>query len=950
MEFAMRKQLALIALVLAVALCGCGKACASEKTVALKDVKVTVAEDASKWSKIAAKELKKHLELISEAGTLGEQTPSRGNDGGAAFEFVVGVKPEGEAEPQAWDSKAKAIGDRIYFWGEEGLHGNGNDESDACGTAVSKGPLFAVYEFLDKKLGVKWVFPGDDGIVVKPRATMTVVEGEEWSSKPHLEVEVLRCGAARFKNWRKRNIAPKELSPSRKAYEKAFAENLEWLNRQRLGSPDRQNSGHAFGDWQDRYFKDHPEYFAYIIHPDLYRGVLPGRGVKDSNARRVHLCVSNPAVVDQIIADWQAAGAPRRLNICPNDGKYCFCHCEQCLALDEKPADYRDSLGNPQFFEGFTDRYLWFYNRVAEAARKVREDVDICAYIYSVYRFPPKREKLEHGENFFMEWVPSLGDDCLGDLEKWRQAGLRRFELRPNYQCYGSVFPRGLEKFLYDNYHAARKAGAVAADYDGNMSGFLDLEYYVIASSIREEDRPFEDIVEEFYDQFGAAREAAKKYFERIRERNPRIMSGMTNYKVAEVKDRLDDGELARFAVAGQSEAELAADLEVLKAGLTACEGGGFNETALPAKRFKMLCARAEYALRTFRFLKAYAGEDEAAFMRTAAEHYEWIKANKGLMRSALVTFSNRSPEYKAWQKFLRSTDVKNGENAERVETIGVIMPASILNRTTFDTAYSYLTNAGYRVKLAPRLNFEHLATAEERARDLEDTWLDPEVDLVLCARGGSGAEDTVRAVDWEKLRSRPDQKLLGFSNITMILNAMDKKGVGHPFSGSSMSHLCHAEGDTAEWLRRTLAGEPLSPRKLRPVKPGAFSGRPCGGHIHYVARGLETGWNTDWSGRVVVLERNKSAGKEKVRKELAEILASPELKKCAGIIFGDLSLKGGTKKDSEELIAEFAAASPVPVYAGLEYGHIPVMHALDFRRGLSVSEDGVLTFDQITD
>ena len=295
---------------------------------------------------------------------------------------------------------------------------------------------------------------------------------------------------------------------------------------------------------------------------------------------------------------------------------------------------------------------------------------------------------------------------------------------------------------------------------------------------------------------------------------------------------------------------------------------------------------------------------------------------------------------------FLAAAINLSGVFPAEVKTVGVIMPASILSRTSFDRIHGALTNAGYRVKLAPRLKFDKVASVEDRAHDLEDMWLDPEVDLVLCARGGSGSEKTICKVDWEKLKSRPDQKLLGFSNITMILNAMDKKGAGHPISGSSMGHFSRAAGDTCEWLKRTLAGEAQPEEKLEAIKPGAFSGRPCGGHIYYAAMGLKTGWNTDWQGRVVVLERNASAKKEAVRKELKTILASPELKKAAGVVFGDLSLKKGTQEDSKELIREFAAESPVPVYAGLKYGHIPVMHALDFRRRCSIAADGTLKWE----
>ena len=276
------------------------------------------------------------------------------------------------------------------------------------------------------------------------------------------------------------------------------------------------------------------------------------------------------------------------------------------------------------------------------------------------------------------------------------------------------------------------------------------------------------------------------------------------------------------------------------------------------------------------------------------------------------------------------------------VKTIGVVMPASILPRAKFDRGVAALRAAGYAVKLAPRLAFDMLAPVEDRVKDFEETWLDPEVDLVLCARGGSGAERVMRNLDWAKLRTRPDQKVLGFSNITMLLNAMLKEGAGHPISGPSISQMLYAKGDTLEWLCRTVAGAPQPVTKLRALRPGAFLGLPCGGHIHYVRMAADMKWNADARGRVVFLERNNSASVGDVRKELDAILKSGCLKGAAGVIFGDVSYGA----EAEVLKRDFAARAECPVYDGYAYGHEPVSHAIDFRRRVSVAADGTMTWE----
>ncbi len=104
--------------------------------------------------------------------------------------------------------------------------------------------------------------------------------------------------------------------------------------------------------------------------------------------------------------------------------------------------------------------------------------------------------------------------------------------------------------------------------------------------------------------------------------------------------------------------------------------------------------------------------------------------------------------------------------------------------------------------------------------------------------------------------------------------------------------------------------------------------------------------WNADAKGRVVFLERNSSATVEGIRKELDVILKSGFLTGAAGVIFGDVTPKKGTKEQVEVLKRDFAARAGCPVYDEYAYGHIPVSHAIDFRRCVTVAEDGTMTWE----
>jgi len=295
---------------------------------------------------------------------------------------------------------------------------------------------------------------------------------------------------------------------------------------------------------------------------------------------------------------------------------------------------------------------------------------------------------------------------------------------------------------------------------------------------------------------------------------------------------------------------------------------------------------------------------------------------------------------------------------SKTVRTVGIVMPASIASRKDYLHCKAMLAYAGYRMKEAPRLNFKTVAPVADRVADFEQMWLDPEVDLVLCARGGKGCEDLVDRIDWAKLRSRNDQRVLGFSNVTWLLNAMVREGVGHPISGPTLTQFRYLTKPSLAWLASALGGGDLKPQKLRPLRSGAVSGLPCGGHIT-ILDGMRTRKRLpETKGRVVFLECSaREPGV--VRNCLDALLSSGWFEGCSGVVFGDITagdakrrrLKGAAKKagdaEIDRIKRDFAAKAAVPVFDGYRYGHVPQNFAIDFRRTVGVTAEGILTFSQ---
>ncbi len=55
--------------------------------------------------------------------------------------------------------------------------------------------------------------------------------------------------------------------------------------------------------------------------------------------------------------------------------------------------------------------------------------------------------------------------------------------------------------------------------------------------------------------------------------------------------------------------------------------------------------------------------------------------------------------------------------------------------------------------------------TDETGPRDLQAAWCDPDVDAVICARGGYGAQRMVELLDWDAMRAAGPKVFVGFSD-----------------------------------------------------------------------------------------------------------------------------------------------------------------------------------------
>jgi muramoyltetrapeptide carboxypeptidase len=277
-----------------------------------------------------------------------------------------------------------------------------------------------------------------------------------------------------------------------------------------------------------------------------------------------------------------------------------------------------------------------------------------------------------------------------------------------------------------------------------------------------------------------------------------------------------------------------------------------------------------------------------------------------------------------------------------RGDTVALISPGSGLKPESFDRGIRNLESLGLKVKVAPHARGREglfSADAQERVRDLHWAFSDPEVRGVWCARGGTGVQRLLPAVDFSLLARNP-KVFVGFSDVTALHTAIAQRGgfvtfhgpvAATSFSEYSKEHLLAAVMSPAAPYRIEVApAVPAEPRDLYEVhvlSPGKARGRLIGGNLTVLTSLCGTPWAlADVKGAILLLE-DVDEEPRRIERMLTQLEQSVDLRGLAGVAFGVCAGCVATEKSPSppalDIIRSHVANLGVPAVYGLSIGHV---------------------------
>lgn len=407
--------------------------------------------------------------------------------------------------------------------------------------------LYATMEFLENSLGWRWYSPFEKPVVPK-RSTLTLEpffrqRGFDFVSRQlpmrfdgdfflqqgvnmGLETKFLKGGEqvpGNLRSWMpNENFVHTTFSYIPPSPDAEYADEFPWLEKR-------------------NYFETHPEFFSL--------------GESGERVPNLQLCFSNRGLRAELTKNVRKqlsiSGDQQILMIDAADRPGRFCHCEDCVALEEKHA----TPGGPLF------------DYLIELSENLRKDhpetrVKTLAYRRSQTQIPPKLPEGEHlPDNLIIDFAPI--EDCyfadwthpdpniqetFRHLEGWAAItapGNLWTWMYPNPWGTGHVVPVGNVERVVTNLRLMHEIGVrgIFLDHNGvnSRSGWSELQAYLVLKLSQDIDADAGALVAEFTDHvYGPAAPLVRGYLEELEEARKamdRFGPGIT-YKSRNFDDR----------------------------------------------------------------------------------------------------------------------------------------------------------------------------------------------------------------------------------------------------------------------------------------------------------------------------------------------------------------------------------------------------------------------------
>ncbi len=285
---------------------------------------------------------------------------------------------------------------------------------------------------------------------------------------------------------------------------------------------------------------------------------------------------------------------------------------------------------------------------------------------------------------------------------------------------------------------------------------------------------------------------------------------------------------------------------------------------------------------------------------------------------------------------------------------LAVLSPASAAKRDRVLRGINQLHSLGYRTVMGAHAldsgPLYYAGTRDQRLEDFHAAFADPEVDAVICTRGGWGSAELLPYLDAELIRTNP-KPFIGYSDHTSLHIWLQRQaGLVTYYAPMVAADFARDGGvDLASW-RSCFEGSASwtlgATEGLRVLRGGSAEGRLTGGCISIFAEALGTPYAPEVSEDSILFLEDIGTKPYQWDRMLLHLRYAGLLERVRGIVFGDMRqcITAEEQDLLERAILHSLGSFDGPIAIGLRSGHVDganVTLPLGIRVALDLTDAG---------
>lgn len=265
-------------------------------------------------------------------------------------------------------------------------------------------------------------------------------------------------------------------------------------------------------------------------------------------------------------------------------------------------------------------------------------------------------------------------------------------------------------------------------------------------------------------------------------------------------------------------------------------------------------------------------------------------------------------------------------------DTVGIIAPASNIDREMLDAGCKVLRDLGYKPFYFDSIFDQELYFAgslERRVREFEEMFERDDVKAIICARGGYGSNYLLKTVDREKIIRHP-KIFAGYSDITSLLTYIcDSCGIVSFHAPMVTKDFALSHGvDLPSWqasVNGTSEWTVTADSGAEPMVAGHGKGTLYGGCLSILVGSLGTPYEIQTDDTILFVE-DVATKPYQIDRMLMQLKYAGKFDRVRGIVFGEM-LDCMQHKDQgytlNHIVMRLLGDLGIPIAYGMRAGHV---------------------------